>query len=387
MRISVAGAIGLALILVSVSVGATGQCVSCGTDSWSSQPPFESGQRYLNPYTLGLVAGVQAPLIDDLSYSAGSSLVVVINRSINPDYIPLIASWAEATGLQVAIVATSVASSTRAAIEQALSGTSARLITEPEAIGLSACFFVGERYSPVTFLVDKSGMIAFRRRGFANYRALELDRIVRAFAATGEIPEDSIAQHVLWYDDVAPWPDFPVETMEGEAIFVSEGVPRLLYSGFATGSGEVAFRDLTQLAKAYPEIEFVWLERIISEDGAREIWEYAHRFDLVDDHPEVFDVPLEEFLVAHDVEVRRAEFVQSAAPAAEDGWTILLDIDGKLARYWTLCVLPSVIILDGDGTVFFPCTQFPINLISGDPVVHPQAIPELTRILDDMLGR
>jgi len=378
----------IALIGVAVlSIAGSGQCATCGDDVWASQPPFETHQRYINPYTLGLEAGEVAPVIDGLSYAACNTLVVTINRTVNEEYIPLVASWADVQGLQVAIVASSLSGATLARIEQAIADSSIVLITEPASIVLCASFLVGERMSPITFLVDRTGTIVFRRRGFATSTAYERDTIVRAFAATGEVTDLSAHQYVLWYSDVAPWPEFPVEDLAGDPVMLSEGVPRLIYSGSMTGNSAGAFDLLTGLSDTYPEVEFIWLQRILSEDGVRAIWEYAHAFGLVHEHPDVYDVPVEEFLATHDADAARAEFVEDASAAVDQGWTVLLDIDGILARFWTLCVLPSVFIIDTDGTVFFPCSQFPINLMSGEAVVHPQAIPELARILDEMLGR
>jgi hypothetical protein len=99
----------IALIGVTLmSAVSSAQCTTCGDDVWASQPPFETHQRSINPYTLGLEAGVAAPAIQGISYDANNTLVVVINRLVNEEYLPLIASWADVQGLQVVIVASAL---------------------------------------------------------------------------------------------------------------------------------------------------------------------------------------------------------------------------------------------------------------------------------------
>lgn len=374
------------LAVLSGAQQAIAECDTCA-GAWDSLPPFEQFQMYFNPYTVGLPVGAEAPPIEGVEFGSANTLVVAVHTTYDPDYLPLVAAWAALPEIRVVVLAASVTGAKLRDLRQALGDSESALIADPQATILCATYYVGARPGGVTFLVDRAGTILYRRRGFPLFAALELDRIVRAFAASGTIPADALMQHVLWYGDQAPWPNFPLYDLARRPVDLLPGRPRLVYFGPAFGNNAVAFGEIDSLRTRYPEVEFVWLLSCRSDDSTRAMYDYAHTYGSAATHPEVYDVPFEDFLARYDRDLLFFEMAKEALPAAEGGWTVLFDLDSRLGTHWNLYVSRSILILDADGTVLFPCTLFPINLASGAPVAHPQAAAELARVLDEMLGR
>jgi len=368
------------------AITARAQCETC-SGIWETEPPFEQFQTLFNPHTVGLPVGTVAPPIEGVELGEGCTLVLAIHTTYDPDYLPLVAAWAAMPDLKVVIFAASLSATDLHDLRQTVGDDASALITDPQATIQCATYHVGPRPSPVTFLVDRTGTIVYRRRGFPLYAALELDRIVRAFAASGRIPADALIQHVSWYGDTVSWPDFPLHTVSREPVALSPGHPRLFYFGPASGVNAVAFAQLDALRTEYPEVEFVWLLACNTNDSVRAVYDYAHAYGIAEAHPEIYDVSFEEFFFHYDRNPVFARLAEEARPAAEDGWTVLFDLDNLLVAHWNLYVSRSVLILDSDGTVWFPCTLFPLNLASGSPVPHPQAASEFAKTLDEMLGQ
>jgi len=57
----------------------------------------------------------------------------------------------------------------------------------------------------------------------------------------------------------------------------------------------------------------------------------------------------------------------------------------KLTFHWLLYARPSVMVIDSDGTVTFPCTAYPVDTSSGVPVSVQGAIDEIAALLDELV--
>lgn len=296
--------IGLTVLGVGGMVLGQG-CATCDEEvlkEWFQEPPFEFWQAKFNPYTVGLPAGAPAPTIPGVDFAESNTVVWVVNRDYNPEYLPLVRGWGETPGLQVVTVAAQIFGLGVGELRTGL-GEGVKLILEPQARVVAAQYLVGEYSSPVTFLVDRSGTIVWRRRGaFRLSEGPEYDRIVRYFADHGSLPDDALAQHVLWYGDSVPWPDFPLYTFSGEKYWLGPGKPVLIMQVSPWGPNSVVHRELDAVRAQFPEVEFIWLFAELTEDASVATWEYARRIGLDRVYPEIFDVPLEEYMVREAVE-------------------------------------------------------------------------------------
>lgn len=381
-------------ILLGVTAGylATGQCTSCQSPSeyWESLPPFESSQREYSPYTLGLPVGTEAPAIEGVTLLGQRSLVAVFNGQYGEEF-PILRELSEIDGLQVIAVLSNFSSSMLEEFKDLL-GKDIHRITDPLARITSATYHVGDAYPAARnfFFIDENGTIVYRRLGGLGWMAHENNCLVRYFAQHGDFPQDAVEQRVLWYEDSAPWPSFPLETLAGGDFFLEPGRPKLLYWGWPTASekGRLIYQDLDALRTEFPEVEFLWLTSYTSDDTLAEMWTYSHRIGLDKYHPDWYGLPLEEFLDRaregrdQELEEIRADIVSNARE-----WIGLLDPDGRLGMFWTVFARPSLMILDADGTVLFPITFYPTNVINDVVYVHPKAIEELRAILNQAVER
>jgi hypothetical protein len=214
------------VVLLVMGMPARSQCSSCNTSS--NQGPFEDYQAAFSPSTLGLPTGASAPAIAGVSYSDSPSIIVAAPGGCDPEYLLLLAQWSQIPGLQV-IYARAHVTSSSADRERTALGEDVIFIGEPAASVACAQFQVGDRASPVTFLVNTEGIIIYRRRGFPNYGALRLTSLVEQFATCDTIPADMLQQHVLWYGDIVPEPTFSLYDPNGRAELLQHGKPTLLY--------------------------------------------------------------------------------------------------------------------------------------------------------------
>ena len=378
------------LLVISVSAAvALAECENCsGLKAWFAQPPFEEYQTMFCPYTLGLPVGAAAPPIEGIDFQAANTVLLVINKICDSEYWPLIGEWSELRGCQVVVVASRMLSSKLFELRAAV-GEGVEIIKDPLAAIVCASYQVGDHASSATFLVNREGTIVYRRRRFPNYAVPELERIVHCFAEHGAPPDDALLQQVLWYGDQVRWPSFPLYTPDGEEVSLEPGVPRLIYLGWNQGNNACAFRELSALQAEFPQVEFIWLRDYFSEAAETSIWEYGRRIGLDKVHPESFAIPLEDFLARPGIRNRaeEREELRALSSSPDFGWRILLDEDDRLITSWNLYGMPTVMILDADGTVVFPCTLYPTNLLTGEPVCHPQAREELARILSEISER
>ncbi|RLE34402.1 hypothetical protein DRJ24_03965 [Candidatus Acetothermia bacterium] len=360
-------------------------CAPAIIEEWESHPPFERAHTDFCPYTLGLPIGAEAPAIPGVELIGRHTLIVFFNEFVCPE-VGLLRPVSQIEGLQLVVVLSRLPKSTVTAITDQI-GEKATVVADPTAGILCSSYYVGDHpgVAQMTFFVDEDGAIIHRRISpDLGWLAYDDFLVLLHFAETGTVPEGTILQHVLWYGDTAPWPEFPFETIEGGEAFLTPGRPRLFYWGFAPSSemGGLIFRDLDTLRSEYPDVEFVWLIHYTSDDALTEIWTYYHLIGLDALHPEWFDIPFDEYMSkAREERDADLDALVTDVSAHAEGWTVLLDVDSRLSGLWSVAVWPSIMILDSDGTVLLPFTNYPRNYIGGEWHVHPGAIEELREIL------
>jgi len=379
--------IGLLFILFLAPATVADECVNCSSalEEWESLPPFERSQTDFCPYTLGLPIGAEAPEIPGIELGGRHTLIAFFNGFVCPE-IGLLRPLSEIEDLQVVAVLSRLPKSTLDSIPEEI-GEGVTTVTDPIARSLCASYYVGDHpgVAQATFFVNEEGTIVYRRISSDLGWLVDGDFLIpRYFAATDTVPEGTVLQHVLWYGDTAPWPEFPFETIDGGEAFLTPGRPRLFYWGFAPSSemGGLIFRDLDTLRNEYPDVEFVWLIHYASDDALAGIWTYYRLIGLDAAHPEWFDIPFDEYMSkARESRDADLDALVTDVSAHAEGWTILLDADSRLRVLWTVPVYPSIMVLDSDGTVLLPFTSYPRNYLDGKWYVHPGAIARLREIL------
>lgn len=364
----------------SVGLSSFGQCTTCGTSPAASA--FENWQSGFNPYTVGLPVGAQVPSFTGYSIAENLTLLVAINGSCDPEYLRLLQVWSEEVpNLEVVALLSGLTSGNRTEYVRML-GSHVRVVTEPLSSIACAMYQAGERVSSVSFLIDRSATIIYRQVGFSNRTATEWDRIVRAFAKTGALPVDALIQHVLWYGDVVPWPDFDLKDREGNLVRLGPGRPLVIYQGNNVGIGEAAYRDLSSLIGDFgTDVDFVELLRPVLEEETQSIWTFAQWTGLDSVNPEWYALDYDAFVAKLDLPAKAMGLDEQARVAEGDGWRVLYDEFGRLGFSWLLYARPSVTIIDSDGVLVFPCTAYPVSTASGESVSAPGAIEELREIL------
>ena len=343
------------LALSVLTPAALAQCASC--DESDAQDPFESYQAAFSPYTLGLPTGEIAPQIPGIAYAASPTVLVVVPGGCDPEYLPLLSIWSQIEGLQVVYARPNV---TASSMEREVAALGEEVVFLASSVASIVCaqFQVGNRPSPVTFLIGADGMILYRRRGFPNYAALKLTQLVEHLAAHGEILADTLPQHVLWKGDVVPEALGFLHDLEGEPEALIHGQPTLIYSGSNTPGSRPAYDATTALMDQFPNVRFVMVLHYKTEESLASIWEFGQLIALDRVHPEWFAITLDEFMVKVDAEGIMAELSAQALQAEADGWEVVLDPDNQLTTFWLLYAVPSVMIYDGSGVVVFPPTAY-----------------------------
>ena len=79
------------------------------------------------------------------------------------------------------------------------------------------------------------------------------------------------------------------------------------------------------------------------------------------------------------------EAPEQARMARLAGWKVLYDVNRRLGFSWLLHSLPSVMILDEEGVIVFPCTTYPQDPRSGVVASPPEVAEELGVILGGLL--
>ena len=363
---------------------AVAQCESCSAEY--DESAFDLWQNSYNPYSVGLPVGAQAPPLPGFGVPGDLALLLAIDTSCNPEYLSLVELWSrELPELRVVALLTGLSRGLKASTIDTL-GPAVDVIAEPLSTVLCAQYQVGDRASPVTFLIDRNGTIVYRRWSFSNRTAMEFDGIVRYFAQTSELPEATLLQQVQWYGDQVQWPAFPLRDGEGDEVFLKPGRPLLLYSGSDAGRDAPAYSDLASMIEEYDEhIDFVLLVRTLTEEDSHSIWTFGRLVGLDAVHPEWYALDFDEFLAKGNLLEHQAQLEEQEQRASEDGWRVLYDDRWRLGFLWLLYAAPSVTIVDADGVLVFPCTTYPVNSLTGEYVAAEGAAEELRGILDGLL--
>ncbi|MBN1857673.1 hypothetical protein JW848_00520 [Candidatus Bipolaricaulota bacterium] len=373
----------VSLILV-VGLLVCAQCASCQSDPWQ-EDPFEWAQSELNPTTVGLPAGSAAPAIEGVEFSDRQTVVHIAVGAVRDEAIALLRSWAECDDLQVVVAFAGVGLMQSAEILSAL-GERIVAFGPPNGLRPVADYLVGAGVNAVTFLIDEAGTIVYRFTWISLKWAGMIDRAVASFASTGEIPGEAPQEAVYWFDDVLRWPEVPLTTLDGESVTLTAGKPRLLFEGSCVESGQMAVvrEALDGLRTEFPHVEFVLVAHVLSDDTSIDMWTHARALGLAATFAGFqgsVDAYLEESVAYH------REIIGSLTDCAAthlQGWRVFVDADSRFARELLLLASPMILIVDADGRVAFPPTILVSSAAGGNAQLHPQAIPALRAILEQL---
>lgn len=345
---------------------------------------FAYEQSQLNPWTVGLPVGATAPALAGVEYTGRSTLLVLAAREDHSLYWRLLPQWTALPGLQVVICWIDLPEEARGEA-QAWPGS---VIWVPDNVVAEAvtAFCVGETQGLVTFFIDGSGTIVGRRTRFSLRDAAALDGAVRSFAAEGFVEGTWLLEEVLWYETQAIYPEFPLQGVDGEEVWIRAGRPvMLLNSGCAaTGQPQAIRNALAGLPLDYPAVDFVWFWPVIPWSDYLDMWEYARVMGL-DDVVTRFGLPLEDYLAGEAPKwSREVEYMRDCMQHWAQGWIACSDPGYRLTFRWLLQAVPMVAILDAQGVVRLPPTALVVERTAEAPEgsVNPQAVAELREILD-----
>jgi hypothetical protein len=356
----------LALLFATVAAAR----VPCGAVTAS----FTWSQLQFQPSTVGLPVSAAAPAVDGVTW-AGKRSVVLVAESL-PDPLQFAAAeWSRIAGLQVVVTLEAGFAS-----EVNRLGPDVLLLTWTVGAVMRS-FKVGSDQRAL-FLVDETGTIVYRRWNPSERHIAQLDPVIRSFAALGALPEGLLTEHPLWFGDLAPSLSFQLEALDGSPVWLDPGRARLFFCGSALPAGQSAEarRALDTLRTEFPFVDFVWLQPYASHDLRVALWDVATRFGWVIRGP--LAQPLDAYLAASDADEEAwRDTLREMALEDAAGWTILLDPDYHLQTLWLLYGMPSVFVLDADGTVALPCT-FLVATLSNDVFsVPPASVDALRRVL------
>ncbi|MBN1858886.1 hypothetical protein JW848_06745 [Candidatus Bipolaricaulota bacterium] len=374
----VAGATALSVLVSLSAAGAT----------LEDLPPFAWSHTYFTPSTLGLPVNATAPEWSQRTWCGHRTLLVVSQSRFDQQLLPIFATWAELDGLMVLIAPPPHNSSSIAEL-RTLAGEQIEILSNNDARAFYDKFRIGELAPDVIFLIDEDACIIYRQTRLSLRSMPDLEPVVLAFAAGDPLPEATITEHLLAQGDQAPWPDFELQSPDGETLSLSAGPIRLLFSGEYVEGQQAAlvFHALDELRADYPQVEFVWHLPYVTASGYGAI---ARMAELADDG--TWDAswgkrPVDDYL-AESIDLlaawRRRVAGYAETIAAE--WTVALDPGYRLQRWWLIYGAPMVMILDGDGTVLFPCSFFLADHRTGEPVLHSGAIDALREVLDEAVA-
>ena len=371
--------------LLWVSVALLALSAGCA----SAQSVFSREQAEMNPATVGLPIGALAPAVPGVDYAGSNTLVVVSVTEEFEDYRPLLERWAALPGLQIAIVWPEPISMVRNQV--VLWPGQVTWVSEDDEGPVAAAFQVGEAQMMVTFFVDGTGTIVGRHSRFNLRDAATLDAAASLFAAQGVVTDPYLKEQVLWYGNTAAYPDFPLEGLDGQPVWLRPGRPLVVLDCGCSDQGQAGLIQdaVASFPADYPGVDFVWTSPHIPWPTYADMWQYGRLLGL-DAEWEDLALPLDEYLnlkqAPYETELA---YVGSCMAERSRGWIAARDPGYRLAFLWLFQTIPSIAIVDADGVVRFPPTSFPVHRFVGtsDLVVDEAAVAELRRILDEIVGR
>jgi hypothetical protein len=372
-------------LLVAGVVAASACGASASTDSWAEAPPFEDSRSMFSEYTLGLAAGVAAPMLPELGI-LGDRTILVVQVGCGREEIAALRLVAEAVDFRVVVAITGCSSGALREV-RVLVGDRVGLVTDPLASLVQASYWVGDfvGLGGVTFLIDEDGQIVLRRLGSPVWLFHKDLTTSRAFAEGEDVSEVALPQFVLSEGEQVPIPQFELLDHEEKELGLSDGTPRLFYSGpgLETDKGALILEDLSALRLEFPDVEFVWRWAYKSDDQLAELWSLFNTAGIAYRHPEWYELPFDEYMDAV-IRARDADFVTKASdiePKIADGWRHVFDPGNQLGISWCLRFTPHILILDGSGMVALPFTTYPTDRSHGEVRVHPGAREALRQVL------
>jgi len=387
-----AGLIAVAVASIAFSTLAFAQCQRCEEyfAQWVQEPPFEAAREHYNPYTLGLPAESVAPDIPSVTLAGNRTILVMLNGQHSVEEMVVLRELAEIDHLQVVAV---LAGHTpgRIADYGTLLGDGVHIVQDPDAAIVCAEYYVGPLYpvGRIVFLVDEEQTIVLRRRGRLGWLGYDEDRIARHFADNGLPPEDTIPQAVLWLNDIAPWPTFPLETTTGEPYALAPGPVRLFYwwgTSLDTDVGRLICDAVNRLRQEFPGVEFLRVTYCVTSSDMEQHWWLAQRTGIADLHPSEYGLALDVFLELMESSQEEGLAVVRGEDDDYPGWLNLLDPDGRLGILYNVYLGPSVMILAGDGTVLLPLSPYTHAAVEGETRIHPGVEEELRTILSEAIA-
>ncbi|MBN1858589.1 hypothetical protein JW848_05220 [Candidatus Bipolaricaulota bacterium] len=375
----------LTLALMIAGAACCGSLAQAIPEPWEDLPPFSRSHETLNPYTVGLATGEAAPTIQGVGYSGHRTAVVVSVNEVREELCDLARGWSEISGLQVVLVIANGTSAQEANVRE-VAGDQVTIVRGMSAKTAAVRFHVDAISSGTTFLVDEEGTIAGRQWRFRLRRAAQLDEEVRQFAADGGPAADDTGEHVLWFDDPVPWPTFPLHDPYGaEVTFGPEsGRPRVVFVGSFLGQEDemLVLDTLDVLRREFAEVEFVWLQPLISQSGFEAMWIYADRYGWYSVFgSRTLGLSLDAYLAMRQEEIGASVAALQQRAIDREGWTVLVDWDYRLAESWLVYGSPSVMVIDAEGRVVLPSSFFPLDHSDGCQRVHPQCLDVLRRLV------
>jgi hypothetical protein len=368
-----AAAVCLAL-LASLALGGTavGQCSTCGAGGPSL---FQLSQADWNPSTLGITAGVEAPTVQGITYAGLRTILVVGAVPVFSIYLPVLERWALRGDVQVVVACPGSA--------QMAASRGILAINPLFALNAAADFRIGSSQGFVTYFIDEKGAILYRHTRYNTRDGATLDALAEYFASTGTVPAGTLNEQVLWYGDTAVYPDFPLEGMQGEEVWVRPGRPLVVLSCYCAIDGQPAVvqESVADLPAEYPEVDFLWIYPYVPWEAYADDFLYVQLAGLDGAPP----VSLGEYLAEAEPTYRMEDAYVRQCMSSRASWRVALDPGYKLSFYWLLQGSPMIMILDSSGDVLFPPTFFVIDQGSG--TVDATAVDELRGVLNEIVGR
>jgi hypothetical protein len=362
--------------LLFISEAASSQCATCGDEEPSS---FQVMQNLYNPDTLGIAAGVQAPAVTGLAYGGRRTILVVGAAMPDAMYLTLLERWAARGDAQVAVACPE-------SVGTAAAAAGITVINPVFALAAAVDFHIGRSQGFITYFIDEHGTIVYRHSRYNLRDGAALDGLVGHFAVTGTIPDGTLDEQVLWYGDTAAYPDFALEGMQGEEVWVRPGRPLVVLSCYCADDGQAAIvqASVADLPTEYPEVDFLWIYPYVPWESYDDMWYYG-RLAGLDATYEPYALPLDEYLARAEPEFRAQDAYVRECMSSRATWTAALDPSYKLSFYWLLQGTPMITILDSAGVVRFPPTLFAMRGATYE--VDPTAVDELRAVLDEIVGR
>lgn len=356
-------------------------------ESHIQDDPFQFSQLHYSPSTYGLPIGSPAPPLPGVDFSQRPTLLVVVNQYSTPYLVPVLVDLLP-TGAQLVVVGHELSRHTSVELAERL-GERVKVILDPEAFYYCALYRVGPGpvTSPLAFLIDTSGTIVHRQFG-VRWLAYRDAHLAHQFATQGDLPPETVPQHVFWEGDALPWPQFPLTDPAGTPRQLGPGRPMFFLFGapaLSSPRGALLFALLERLRREFPEITFVWVVDSYSDSFLEDGYRLHHRLGLeMMDHSLLLG--LAEYM--EQARTRRDQvFSQLVADVRQNapGWEVLVQEDRELYVLWGIRMLPGILLVDAQGRVVLPHTGLPYRREpeTGEIFLHPRLLEGLWEALGE----